>query len=76
MRLSKITVDRLPVPSSRYALYWDDKLSGFGLRVTPSGIKSFILQRRINGKEHRITLGRYGVLMETQVRREAQRLLG
>ena len=76
MKLSKSAIDKLPPPVSGYALHWDDALPGFGLRITASGVRSFIVQRRINGKEHRVTLGRYGVLTPEQGRREAQKFLG
>jgi integrase len=76
MKITKTTVDHLPVPATGYALYWDNALRGFGLRVTANGVKAFIVQSRIHGKERRITLGRYGVLPETQARKAAKRLLG
>jgi len=60
MKISKSVVDTLPIPAKGYALIWDSELKGFGVRVTDKGIKSFILQRRINGKDCRMTLGRYG----------------
>jgi len=76
MKITKTTVDRLPHPATGYALYWDDALRGFGLRVTASGVKAFVVQQRIQGREHRITLGRHGVLTVEQARKEAKRLLG
>lgn len=75
-KLTKTTIDRLPIPTSGYAIHWDDALSGFGVRVTASGIKAFILQRRIKGKDKRLTLGRSGALTCEQARKEAMRLLG
>lgn len=38
-------------------LYFDTLLKGFGVRVTPSGKKIFIAQRRVNGKPMRVSLG-------------------
>ncbi len=46
------------------------------MRVTASGAKSFVLERRINRKVRRITLGRYGDLTAEQARKEAQKLAG
>lgn len=76
MKLTKSGIDKLQPPASNYTLHWDDALPGFGLRITASGVRSFIVQKRINGKEHRATLGRYGVLTPEQARREAQKFLG
>jgi integrase len=76
VKLSKSSIDKLPIPTSGYSLHWDDTLAGFGLRITSSGVRSFIVQKRIGGKERRSTLGRYGVLTPEQARREAQKFLG
>jgi integrase len=72
MKITKRAVDSTPIPAKGYALVWDDELKGFGLRVTASGVKSFILQKRIHGKDHRITLGRYGEITTEQARKDAQ----
>ena len=72
MKITKRAVDSTPIPAKGYALVWDDELKGFGLRVTSSGVKSFILQKRIHGKDHRITLGRYGEITTEQARKDAQ----
>ena len=76
MKLNKSSIDKLPSPSSGYSLFWDDALPGFGIRITSTGVRSFIVQKRISSKEHRSTLGRYGVLTPEQARREAQKFLG
>ena len=72
MKITKRAVDALTPPAKGYALVWDDEIKGFGLRVTSSGVKSFILQKRINRKDHRITLGRYGEITAEQARKDAQ----
>ena len=38
---------------------WDAKLSGFGLRISPSGTKAFQVIYRIGPRSRRHTLGRY-----------------
>ena len=75
MRLTKPAIDRISPPESGQAFYFDDSLKGFGLRVTP-GSKTFIVDKRIDGKKKRITLGRYGELTTEQARKQAQKLLG
>ncbi len=56
---------------------WDTGLVGFGVRVKPSGVKSYILQYRNKyGRVKRITIGRVGVITLDQARREATRMRG
>lgn len=76
IRLNKSAIEKLPTPTKGYSLYWDEKLSGFGIRVTSTGVKSFIFQRRINGRDTRFTIGRFGELTAEQARKEAEKLGG
>jgi integrase len=56
---------------------YDDQLPGFGLRIYPSGTKSFVLRYRTKSGRLRFqTLGRYGVLTLKQARDEARAILG
>jgi integrase len=50
-------------------------MAGFAVRLTPN-LKSFVLDRRINGRMRRITLGRYGDLTVDQARNLAQQMGG
>ena len=43
--LTKRTVDRLAV-NGKDAVFWDNELPGFGVRVYPSGKKVFVVQTR------------------------------
>ncbi len=77
VKLTKTVVDRIKIPEGKaQAFVRDSVLPGFGLRVTAGGSKSFILEKRVNGRVRRQTLGRFGVLTVEQARREAHKLLG
>lgn len=49
-------------------IIWDSALTGFGLRVYPSGKKSFILSYRQNGRKRLLSLGKYGVYTVDEAR--------
>jgi len=77
-KLTKRFVETL-VPPQRGAadvFYWDDDLPGFGLRVKPSGVRSYMLQYRQHGTSRRMTLGRHGVLTADEARRLARQQFG
>ncbi len=76
LKITKSCVDRLSTPATGQAFVRDAELKGFAVRITASGAKSFILEKRINGKVKRLTLGRYPELTVEQARKEAHKLLG
>ncbi len=47
---------------------YDAATRGLGLRVTTTGIKSWFVMKRVNGRMKRITLGRYPALSLSQAR--------
>ena len=48
IRISKSNVD-LVQPGDLDKMFWDDKLAGFGLKVTPAGRKVYLYRYRIAG---------------------------
>jgi len=70
--LSDMKIRSLEVPKKRIT-YFDSNLSGFGVRVAPSGLKTFTLLYGPTRK--RITLGKVGVISLADARREAKRIL-
>lgn len=72
--ISRRTVEALPV-GEREAVYWDTELSGFGVRVYPSGTKVYLAQTRTGGKSRRVTIGRHGLISAEQARRKAAQVI-
>ncbi|MFZ2315830.1 MAG: tyrosine-type recombinase/integrase [Gammaproteobacteria bacterium] len=77
IRINKSAVEQAKPPQGKdQEFYRDDQLKGFALRVTASGVKSFVVETLINKKVRRITIGKYGKLTAEQARKEAMSLLG
>jgi integrase len=73
MRLTDIAVRNLKAPAKGQKTYFDDALSGFGVRVSQGGVKSFVL---VSGRSRRrSTLGRYPVISLASARDKAKELL-
>lgn len=65
LKLTKRNVEALSWPQDAKGnqfFIWDDQIKGLGLRLTPKGKKSFVVQYRINGASRRMTLGSFPVL--------------
>ena len=73
-RLTKRAVEAV-APAGCDVFVWDDQLPGFGLRVLPSGKRSYLIQYRARGRTRRLALGLHGVLTPEQARRRAAELL-
>jgi len=72
-KLTKMMVDSIK-PAEKVQLYWDKSLKGFGVRVTPAGRKTFVVQYRTGGRgspSRRLSIGKYGILTVDQAKKEA-----
>lgn len=76
VRINKTTVENASVPEHGQAFLRDTDLKGFGLRITANGTRSYIVEKRIEGRIRRMTLGRHGELTPVQARKLAQSKLG
>ena len=74
MALTERTI-RDAKPGPKTLIEWDSTVKGFGLRVTATGARAFILNYRIDGRERRVTIGRPGEMSLRQARRHAGELL-
>lgn len=59
---------------SEYTL-WDGALAHFGVRVQPSGVRSFVLQIRVDGRMRKFTLGRFPETSLADARKQEAALL-
>ncbi|TYC62104.1 DUF4102 domain-containing protein [Zoogloea oleivorans] len=75
-RLTKTTVDA-EQPTDKERFVWDSELKGFGLKIFPTGAKSFVVQyRTAEGRTRRYTVGKYSSnLTADQARKIAKGLL-
>lgn len=73
-KLTKKVIDGLEIKTKDYIVF-DSEISGFGLRVFPSGKKNFLLQYRFQGQTNRFKIGICGVLTVDEARKSAINLL-
>lgn len=78
-RITKRVVDSLKPSESEYTI-WDDALTGFGVRVRPSGARSYVVVYRAGaGRKapvRKVTLGAVGKLTPDTARILAQKTMG
>ncbi|MFG1237189.1 tyrosine-type recombinase/integrase [Xanthobacter autotrophicus DSM 597] len=60
-KLTKKVVDAAAADPARKLMVWDGELRGFGLRVTPAGVKSYVVAyRTAEGRQREFTIGKHG----------------
>jgi integrase len=64
----------LPTPVSGAVITYDADVPGFGIRITANGVRSFVLNYVVNGRERRLTIGRFPTWSTTAAREEARAL--
>ena len=69
IKISKIGMDLLKPEANVYSA-WDRQIPSFGVKVQPTGRKSFVFRYRAGGagKQREITLGRYGPMTPDKAR--------
>jgi len=76
-KLSKSVVEKIE-PLGTDVVVWDEALPGFGVRVKPSGVRSYVVQyrNRLTGASKRMTIGQHGPLLTfDQAKRQARTIL-
>jgi len=75
--LTKVALKKLALPAGKDdAVFWDNSVTGFGLRLRKGGKRSWIAQFRVNGVLQRATIGNADVIEPDDARAEARRLIG
>jgi integrase len=67
IKFGKTVIEKLAT-TEKTTTFWDSKDTGFGVRVQPSGAKTFFFQGRSKGKLIKVTIGRFGALTVEQAR--------
>lgn len=73
LNFTKTSIAALQPKATRYEIQ-DSKIPGLYVRVTPTGVKTFALVRRINGRLERITIGRFPAATPEVARQRAEQL--
>ena len=76
-KLSKTVVERIKA-ADQDVVVWDNTLPGFGVRVKPSGVRSYIIQyrNRNTSASRRLTIGQHGPLLTLdQAKKQARAML-
>ncbi len=75
--ITKRTVDGAEPQQNKNGYFiWDDELKGFGVRVMPSGRKTYWAQYRVGGRTHRVSCGVHGHVTPEQARQKAKDIFG
>ncbi|MEX0320496.1 MAG: tyrosine-type recombinase/integrase [Ruegeria sp.] len=74
-KLTKRAVDTLQPEASDYFV-WDSQIAGFGVRVMPSGAKTYQAQYRKGGRTRRVSVGRHGKITVDEARKLAKEIMG
>ena len=76
---SNFTVKELSaIPNAKKGtrpIFYDTKVAGLGIRITVTGLKSFIVRKYINNKAVLTTLGHYPAMTIAQARKAAREVL-
>ena len=76
-KLTKRSVEELQPNAHGDYVVWDNELRGFGVRVWPSGKRTYVVKYRTReGRQRKITIGQHGPITAEQARGEALQFLG
>src|SRR5260370_36942984 len=73
-KLTTDSVRKIGAPTTGAVTAWDTEVTGFGVRAYASGVKSFFLNYRLNGREKRHTIGTFPTWSVAAARERAKAL--
>ncbi len=71
--LTDIGVRNIEPPEKGQVTHWDSRLTGFGVRVSQGGAKTFLIM--VGKERRRITIGRYPLVSLADARKKGRQLL-
>lgn len=72
-KITKRIVDALEPDPAGEQFLWDSELKGFGVRMMPSGVGSYIIKyRNAEGRQRKMTIGRVGAVTPEIARSQAR----
>ena len=69
MRLTDAAIARLRPREREYAV-WDSRVPGLGVRVRPTGARTFVMLREVGGGSRRVSLGPVSTMGIAKARKE------
>lgn len=76
LNFTKASVEALPTPESGRVYYYDTKVAGLAVGVGSSGIKTYVLYKKINRRPERVKIGRVADLTVDEARKQAEKMNG
>ena len=75
IKLTDARISKLKAKNIEY-MVWDTRIAGFGIRVRPSGHKSYVYHRHAAGQSRKFTLGSVALGGVDEARRDCMELWG
>lgn len=76
LKLTKTAVERLQLPPGKTEeFFFDETLTGFGLRIRAGGKRTWIAQYRLGTKQRRVTIAPVAALDADEARKKAREIL-
>jgi len=84
LKFNKQAIEKLPLPETGRVTYLDtdppgavrrDAVTGLQLVVSHTGVKSYVLCRKLNGRAKKVTIGRFPAWTVDTARKEALQLM-